>query len=173
MGEIVGLILVISGSAASAAALLVLTIFLIPRRVNHTRQVIGVTPGRSFIIGLVNAIFFLVIAVIFAQGGEGGRLLALIILLALLALAAIGLAGMTLLLRERIYPDTTKAVTGLSASVKTAVLLVLAGLLPFIGWFVLTPILLLVGLGASIIVLLRRDGRQPSKTAEEESSLPY
>lgn len=169
MGEIVGLLLITVGSFFSLVALLVLLIFLIPRRVARTRQVIQTAPGRSFVIGLVNALFFLVIAVVFLQGGQGGGLLALIIVLALLALAAVGLAGVALLLRERIYPEPAKRELGMSASVKTAVLLVLAGLLPFLGWFVLAPLLLLLALGASIIVLVRRDGRQVA----EETTLPY
>ncbi len=169
MGEIVGLLLIIVGSFFSIVALLVLLIFLIPRRVARTRQVIQTAPGRSFVIGLVNALFFLVIAFAFLQGGQGGGLLALIIVLALLALAAVGLAGIALLLRERIYPESAKGELGMSASVKTAVLLLLAGLLPFLGWLVLTPLVMLVALGASIIVLVRRDGRQ----VEQETTLPY
>ncbi len=159
MVEIIGLVIITIGTAVSTVALLLLLPFLIPNRVQRTRQVMQALPGRSFVIGLVNAIFFLVVALIFAQGGDVGGLIAMIILLALLAFSAIGLAGLVVLLRERIYPDVVELPQGLRASVKTAVLLVLAGLLPFVGWFVLTPILLLVGLGASIVVLVRRDRR--------------
>lgn len=158
MGEIAGLILILLVSAITTVALLVLLPFLIPGRVERTRQIIQTMPGRSFAIGLVNTLFFLVIAAIFTQGGDGGWLIALLIILALLTGAAIGLAGLVLLLRERIYPETAKA-AGLSTMMKTAVLLTLAGLLPLLGWFVLTPILLLVGLGAAIMALVRRDGR--------------
>jgi hypothetical protein len=156
MAELVGLVLIIVSSAITIVALLVLLPFLIPRRVERTRQIIQAMPGRAFIIGLANALFFLVIAAIFAQGGEGGGLLALLILLALLALAAVGLSGLVLLLRERIYPETETSVTGLKGMVKTAVLLLLAALLPFVGWFVLAPILLLISLGAAITALVRR-----------------
>lgn len=158
MGEIAGLIAILLASAVTIVALLVLLPFLIPRRVERTRQIVQTMPGRSFAIGLVNTLFFLVVAAIFAQGGDGGGLIALLIILALLAGAAIGLAGLVLLLRERIYPETAK-LAGLNTTVKTAVLLTLAGLLPLLGWFVLTPILLLVGLGAAIMALVRRDGR--------------
>lgn len=171
MGDIFGLILLIVSSAASTIAMLTLLIFLIPKRVQRTRHVIQNSPGRSFIIGFVNTIFFLLIATIFAQGGDGGGLLALIIVLALLSFSAVGLASLTLLLRDRIYPEAIKS-SGLKSTLKSALLVVLAGMLPLLGWFVLAPIVLIAALGASIVVLVRRDGRQLVETAEE-SSLPY
>ncbi len=155
MGEMMALFAVITVSAATTAALLVLLPFLIPRRVTQVGQIMQAMPGRSFIIGLVNALFFLVIAAVLAQGGDGGGLLALLLVLALLALAAVGLAGLVMVLRQRIYPQAEN-VTGMQLLIKTAVLLVAAALLPFLGWFVLAPILLLIGLGAAIMTLVRR-----------------
>jgi len=154
MRELVGFIL-LTTTFATIVALLTLLPFLLPRRVTRTRDVIQATPGRAFLIGLANALFFLVIAAILAQGENGGVLLAIIIVLALLALAAIGLAGLVTLLRDRIYPHAADT-PGLNLTVRTAVLLTLAALLPGLGWFVLTPLLLLVGLGAAITAFVRR-----------------
>ncbi|MCL4261692.1 MAG: hypothetical protein KJ069_00685 [Anaerolineae bacterium] len=157
MREFAGLILILAAISVSVVALLTLLPFLLPRRVARARQAIQTTPGRAFGIGLANALFFLVIAAILLQGGDGGGLLALLIMLALLALAAIGLAGLVTLLRDRIYPHTADT-TGMSLTVKTAVLLTLAALLPFLGWLVLTPLLLLLALGAALIALVKKAG---------------
>jgi hypothetical protein len=159
MRDFVGFILLLTTTSVSIVALLTLLPFMLPRRVAHAHQVIQAAPGRTLVIGLANALFFLVIAAILAQGGDGGGLLALIILLALLALAAIGLAGLVLLLRGRIYPHAADT-PGLNLTVRTAVLLTLAALLPGLGWFVLTPLLLLVGLGAALTTLVKRGGEQ-------------
>lgn len=159
MREFVELILLLTTISVSIVALLTLLPFLLPRRVARTRDVIQATPGRAFLIGLANALFFLVIAAILAQGGEGGGLLALIILLALLALAAVGLAGLVMLLRDRIYPHAADT-AGLSLTVRTAVLLTLAALVPFLGWFVLTPLLLLLALGAALTAFVKRAGKE-------------
>jgi hypothetical protein len=157
MGEIIGLTLVIIAISITLIAFLTLMPFLIPQRTERVRAIIHTMPGRSFIVGLVNFIFFFVVAAIFAQGGgEIGRLLGGVILLVLTALAAIGLGGMLLIVRQRIYPDD-KAEVGVNVTARTAVLLVLAALTPIIGWFVLTPILLLISLGAAIITFVRRE----------------
>lgn len=166
MSELVGFLLIILMTVVTTVATLVLLPFLIPVRVQRTRQVIQAMPGRSFVIGLVNAIFFLLLAVIMLQGGELARLLGGFILLALASLAGIGLAGVVLLLQERIYPEAGKLVSGLQPTLKTAVLLVLAGALPLIGWLVLTPILLMISLGASLMVLVRRGGHRTVPAAE-------
>lgn len=164
MAETVGLILLLLACIATTTALLVLLPFLIPQRVQRTRLVIQAMPGRAFVVGLANGLFFLILAALLAQGGEGGRLLSLIILLALAALAAIGLAAITTSLGQRIYAAEVQPGTGLREPVKTAVLLLLATLLPFVGWFVLAPLLLLLALGAAIISLVRRDGRAEKNT---------
>jgi len=65
----------------------------------------------------------------------------------------VGLGGLVILLRERIYPEPA---AGLRHTVFTAGLLTLGTLLPFVGWFIFAPILLLISLGAAITVLVRR-----------------
>ncbi len=153
MDEIIGLVLLFTASTGGTIALLTLLPFLLPGKTERSRQVIGATPGRAFIIGLVNFLFFGVIAAILAQGGEVAGLLAIFILLVLAALAAVGLGGLVILLRGRIYPETS---AGLRHMVWTAALLTLGTLLPFVGWFIFAPILLLISLGAAIMVLVQR-----------------
>jgi len=51
---------------------------------------------------------------------------------------------------------------------KTAVLLIAGGLVPLLGWFVVTPILLLIGLGAGIIALVRRGPTRPTSSEQAE-----
>ncbi|MCP4362458.1 MAG: hypothetical protein GY796_31005 [Chloroflexi bacterium] len=160
MDEVLGLTLVLLATAVPLTALLVLLPFLIPNRVERTRRVLQTAPGHSFAIGLVNSIFFLIIAAIFSQGGDFGSLIALLILLALLTLSAIGLSSIVVILRERIYPGFEN---GLRDSMKTAVLLVSANLLPLVGWFVLAPILLVAGFGAGIMALAQRQKKQTPK----------
>ncbi|HFQ93705.1 MAG TPA: hypothetical protein ENK32_06830 [Anaerolineae bacterium] len=165
MDEIIGLILLIAGSAAGVIALLTLTPFLLPDKTARSRRVIEATPGRAFIIGLVNFLFFSVIAAIISQGGDAAGLIGLTIVLALAALAAVGLGGLVLLLRERIYPEPA---AGLRRTVYTAALLTLGTLLPFVGWFIFAPILLLISLGAAIMVVVRRKGGTTDLTDQED-----
>ena len=139
-------------SWGTLAALLVLLPALLPGRVGRAQQIAQNSPGRSFVIGLVNFLFFGVLIAIFSQGAQLGGLIAATISLVLLAVTAVGLAGINQIVQARLYPNGG----GVKVGLKTAVLLIAAGLVPLLGWFVLAPILLLVSLGAGIITLVRR-----------------
>ncbi len=158
MAEGLQLIIIVLFSGGTLAALLVLLPALLPRRVARAQQIAQNSPGRAFVIGLVNFLFFGVLIAIFAQGGDIGGLIAGTILLALLAVTAVGLAAINQIVQGRLYPNNS----GVKSGLKTAVLLIAAGLVPLLGWFVLTPILLLISLGAAIIALVRRKSTAPS-----------
>ena len=158
MNEFISIILITLISGFTLTFFLMLLVFLIPNRVERTRQVINRAPGRSFLIGFVNFLFFGVLAGILSDsGGEGGTLGG-IILIALGSLSLMGLSGMVITLRERIYPELSG--NGLKEGMKTAVLIIIASLTPFIGWFVLAPILLIIGLGGTITTLVRREKKE-------------
>lgn len=152
MAEGLQLIIIILFSGGTLAALLVLLPALLPGRLARAQQIVQNSPGRAFVIGLVNFLFFGVLIAIFAQGAELGGLIAGTILLALMMVTAVGLAAINQIVQGRLYPDDGSVKVGL----KTAVLLIAAGLVPLLGWFVLTPVLLLISLGAAIISLVRR-----------------
>jgi hypothetical protein len=152
MAEGLQIIIIILFSWGTLAALLVLLPALLPGRVARAQQVAQNSPGRSFVIGLVNALFFGLVATIFTQGGDLGGLIALLILLALAAVTAVGLAGINQIVQARFYAQGD----GVREGLKTAVLLIAGGLVPLLGWLVVAPILLLVGLGSGIIALVRR-----------------
>ena len=139
-------------SWGTLAALLVLLPILLPNRVARAQQVAQNSPGRSFVIGLVNLIFFGVVATIFTQGGDVGGLIALFIAMAIFAIMAVGLAAINQIVQARLYPNDS----GVKVGLKTAALLIAGGLVPLLGWLVVTPILLLISLGAGIIALVRR-----------------
>ena len=163
MAEGLQIIIIILFSWGTLAALVVLLPALLPGRVARAQQVAQDSPGRSLVIGLVNLLFFGLVAIIFAQGGDVGGLLALIILLALAAITAVGLSAINQIVQTRLYPKEE----GVKVGLKTAVLLIAGGLVPLLGWLVVAPILLLIGLGAGIIALVRR---KSSATPHESST---
>ena len=166
MRELINGIIFIFGGGLTLSALLTTLIFLLPERLQRTQILLETSPKRAFGIGLVNFIFFGLLAAFGFQRPQLLRLLAVFITLALSGLGAMGLAAVLHLLRQRIYEHHTLAET-----LKTAVLLVAAGLTPIVGWFVLTPIIFITGLGAVIITFIR-----PSEAAappDEPDRLPY
>jgi hypothetical protein len=171
MADLFGALLLLVGGVGSLAAYLAILVYLLPGFTGRAQRALETMPGRSLVVGLVNWLFFAVIAFLLAAiGNELPRplrglfnLTAFAIILALLAATSIGLAALVTLLRDRFTP--------LAASPKntiwTAVLLLIAGLAPIVGWFILTPAALAASLGATIITLILRPRPQkPIQTPE-------
>jgi hypothetical protein len=166
--QFLNLILIILFGGAAMLALLAAVHLLLPRPVENARAILEGRMGRVFLLGLVNLIFFGAVIIVLVWlanlirnnwSGLAGilGLIALVILLALGVFALNGLAGLTTLLGTRIGP----AKSPMWSDLRGGLLLVLACLTPYIGWFVFTPFVLSLGLGASILALFRRKALSP------------
>jgi sorbitol-specific phosphotransferase system component IIBC len=161
MSDILRLFLVVILLTTGLAAYFLVAGALFRQRVAKTKAVINSVPGRSFGIGLVNFVFFTVIAIVLFSLAEntgafikGVLTIPAIIITAFLAIMlSFGLTGMAGLLGERIFPD-------LSAWKQTlwgTVCLSFACSLPFVGWFLLLPYAGFVGVGAFILGFFQRE----------------
>jgi len=134
---------------------------LFPQRVAKTKSVIQSMPGRSFGIGLVNFVFFTVIAIVLFSASENKgpfikgilTIPALLMTAFLLIMLSFGLAGTATLLGERVFSD----LPAWKQSAWGTVCLSLACALPFVGWFLLLPYIGFVGIGAFILGLFQRE----------------
>jgi hypothetical protein len=134
---------------------------LFTNRVSKTQNVINQTPGRSFGLGMVNFLFFGAIAFALLSIAEStgafikGLLTipALLILTFLIALSSIGLTSMVKVLSERIFPD----LTSWKQIIWGSVVLCFACALPFVGWFLLIPCVMFIGIGAAILGLVQKN----------------
>lgn len=168
MAELLSAILVALASGATIVSLLVTITLLFPGLSSRASHIQETMPGRSFFLGGVNFLFFFAVAAVLAQIGEqfpGGLgslfgLAALILVLIILTIMIFGLAGMVNLLADR--TSTQPVTTG--RKLGAAALLVAAGFAPVIGWFILTPIVLLTGLGAGIIAIVQGFGTGSQQT---------
>ncbi len=133
---------------------------LFTNRVTKTQNIINQTPGRAFGLGLVNFLFFGVIAMVLLSVAENTgafvkgvlTLPALLILAFLAVLLSLGLTGMVNVLGERLFPD----MPSWKRNLWSAVILCFACALPFVGWFLLLPYVGFVGIGASILGFFQR-----------------
>ncbi len=126
-------------------------------KLDRTRQAIAAQPGRSFLIGLVNALFFGSISIGFLYlAGELSNIFVLpaIVILTPLAIAVVlGTGGMVALTGERLFPDHPRP----KQIAFSAAMLYIACLAPIIGWFALTGYLAITGLGGFILSFLKRE----------------
>jgi len=144
-------------------AMLALLTALVPGYVERARAVMRERPGRSFLLGLVNFLFFgalsLLAGVKFAPAAVLGSLsLAVVLPLFLLAglLVAAGIVG------ERVWLQIASRPGTLLGSLILGILgLGLTLLVPIFGWLLFLG-LVLAGLGAAIPALVRRKQPEPA-----------
>lgn len=164
MEQVFETILIITGVVISLVALFIVLSLLISGVANRTRTVILEHPVRSFLIGLLNFVCSAAVAGLLSQLGGWWvsvfQMIAFLILGWLVVLALVGTAGIVSLLRERMGASGHSPMRG---TMLASLLLVLAMLVPFAGWFVFAPIVLLTGLGAALFTLFRRERSQGMK----------
>ncbi len=161
MSEILRLFLVIVLLTVGLVAYFLVAGALFSGRIAKTKSMINSTPGRSFGVGLVNFVFFTVIAlVLFSLAENTGAFIrglltipALLITAFLLIMLSFGLAGTAGLLGERIFPDLPPW----KQSVWGTVCLSFACAVPFVGWFLLLPYTGFIGVGAFILGFFQRE----------------
>ncbi|MCU0493903.1 MAG: hypothetical protein MUD01_20120 [Chloroflexaceae bacterium] len=126
---------------------------LLPTTVARAHQRLEQTPGRCLLFGLLLTLPALVVlGVLLALPGVF-QLLGWLGLLLLFTAASVGAAGLADLMSSR-FPSMAGGRVGPGAMVRSAVALELAVIFPFIGWFVLLPLLTLATLGAATFALL-------------------
>jgi hypothetical protein len=159
MSDIVRLFLIILLLIAGLAAYFLVVNALFASRVTRARSIAQSMTGRSFGIGLVNFLFFAVIALVLLSIAEntgpfikGVLTIPAMIIFVLLAIAlSLGLSGMSSMIGERIFPD----LPAWRQTLWGTVCLSLACALPFVGWFLLLPYVGFVGIGAVILGFLQ------------------
>lgn len=137
-----------------------------PHVAAQSQAVIERSPGRALLVGLVNLFFFgTLILTLLALGENAAPIFtipALILLFLLLAATMLGLLGLILLLGQRLWPEKQPVKRHTYASI----LLLLASLSPFLGWFVLMPLLLVVALGSCVMLMVGHLQRGQNSPAE-------
>ena len=169
MENVFDLLIIILLGGSSILAFFAALVLLVPEPVMKTRKVLEERGGRSLLLGLVNFVFFGLLVVLCAWLAEqtSGVLAAVFMLiggavaLAVSVLIILGLVALAELLGKRIGQENTPFFTVL----RGGGVLLLAGLAPYIGWLLFTPLAVWAGLGAAISALLRKRG-QPASVEE-------
>jgi hypothetical protein len=172
--EILGMVLLVLFAGVTAIALLAAIHLLFPRPVENARQQVDGPLARPFLLGLVNILFFVLVGVELFSLADWIRVQALGFLGAVLvALALIALAGLAVLALNGLSALASlaglrigKAGTPFLGDLRGGLLLVLACATPFAGWYFFTPVLVCLGVGASIMAFFqaRRAARAVKKT---------
>jgi hypothetical protein len=139
---------------------------LFPARVGKVRENLESNWKRSFWIGLANTMLITILVV--GLGSLGANypvfyLPAFAIYGAFLIGLLYGLTAFIQILGERLFADFPPVKRDLRA----AAVFVLASLLPFVGWFLLLPYCISLGVGAVAITLFQK--KAPAENAEKKA----
>jgi hypothetical protein len=152
MENVLDLVILLLVGGLSVTALLTVAGTLFPRPMAWTRKAAEQHSGRAFLVGLVNTVFVLALAVgVGVLGGNLGagalQILASALVVLLVLAASLGLVGMVDLVGERLFPESSP----LGRHAGGAGALVLGCLAPYLGWFALLPYLVFRGLGGFLL----------------------
>ncbi len=151
------LLSILSLFALAASFLLMRGLF--PAKVELVRQTLENHWKRSFWIGLLNTVLITVFVIGLSSLGQGVPvffILAFVIYGAFLIGLLFGLTALVTLLGERLYPDLIPT----RREIRAGAITLLASLLPAVGWFLLFPYLISLGVGAVVITLFKKKNQK-------------
>lgn len=153
IGDVLAAVAALVGLALSGWALLVGLALLFTGFTARAQGHLENSPGAAFGTGLalIATVSLLAITLI-KQPNALLKLSGWSLLLALLLLSALGAGGLALLLNRRVR-GLEPELSAFSGLCRGAAILVLAGFMPGLGWFIVTPLVVITSLGASIRTL--------------------
>ncbi|MFL7792499.1 MAG: hypothetical protein AB8I69_10195 [Anaerolineae bacterium] len=160
-------ILLLCSTIVGLPAVLILTTALVPGYVKRAQGVMHKWPGRSFLMGLVNLVFFFAIALLANVNFAPVKLIgALSLFIIMPSLLTIGLLIAVAVTGDRLWQQITSKPAALIGAVVLGIPLVgLTLLVPILGWIIFLGVVC-AGLGASIIALFQRKQAQVEDKVE-------
>lgn len=148
LGDVLAVVASLVGICLTAWTTLLALSLLFPSRAERAADGIRIAPGRTFGWGVVlTAILGFAGLVLLGNPAPVAKLVGWLIMLTLLSLAALGASGLSLVLGGRVR-DNEPHLSTYAALMRGAALVVVPGLLPVLGWFLVAPVVLLLGVGA-------------------------
>jgi hypothetical protein len=153
---------ILLGSLTFIALLGTIGLFL-QKPVDRACQKLEHAPGRSFLVGLINLVFWVVILYLWfywtqSNGGPNmmpyliGTSLAVLLLIGLILPGVPGLVALARLIGKRWNGSGSL----LEQDLRGGLILVLACLTPYVGWFIFAPALLITAIGAGLLTFFQR-----------------
>ena len=158
--ELVGLLVFVLAAGITLMALFTFINLVLPGAVQKTSQRLEKNLGRAFLLGLVNTLFLGAVVVLCAWLAQRlVRVAAAVLIFIGGAIALcyacfilVGLASQVKILGERLGGGKS----ALSTLLRGALLLILSCLTPFVGWYLVAPIVGITAFGAGLLALFQR-----------------
>lgn len=155
IGDSFSVVATLSGIAVTTWSFSIACALLFPDRVEAARTAVSSKTSSSIGTGFLALLYGVFSFIVVSLPNPFTKLLGTIMLASYLALVAIGVSGISKLAAERLR-DLKGGTSNLFDSyAKAALYIVMAAMLPVLGWFILAPMLILFGGGAGLKAILK------------------
>ena len=161
IGDILAIVAVLFGTGATLWAYLVGATFLAPAAASRARGRVEAGPWECGLLGVLALLVPIAGFALTAAPTPVGKIVGFVMIVASLAVAGIGATGVAAILADRVRVASAagaedRGLSPFAATGRACALLAASVQIPILGWFLLAPALLLVGLGAGSYALLAR-----------------
>ena len=159
--ETIVIVLISLFALVTLVAALIFIRGLFPLRVEKVQSALEDQWKRSFWLGLVNTVFISIVVFGLGSLAENAPILyvpTFAIYGCFLIGLLFGLTAFIQILGSRLFPDALPV----NRDIKSGSILLLTGLLPFVGWFLLFPYVICLALGGVVLALFQN--RKPRKS---------
>lgn len=154
LGDVLAIIGLLVGGALTAWALILAFTLLLPGRINVAEARLTGHPWRSFFLGLfLLAVLGTASVVMLGMALPLAKLMGTMLLLVILSIGMLGFAGLALRTSRKIQM-LDSSVSPYRNLTRASAILVISCFFPFLGWFLIAPILFSIGIGAGFQSLL-------------------
>ena len=161
IGDVLGTVGLIGGVCLSLWVLLIGSALLFESKARAARRIWENEAGRALWVGVILVVTLGLLAIVLLKAPGAFKLLGWIVLLSLLAVSLLGGSGLALLLGERTAAQAPH-LSPLGALARGAGMMSLAWIFPVLGWFLVAPVSVIIGLGVGAKVLRPRRAPQPT-----------
>jgi hypothetical protein len=156
LGDVLAIVASLTLICVSMWALVMGVSVLFPDRVARARDTLILRPWRTFWVGLLSTFIGVTFGIAMINlPNPLIKILGTALLLAVLAVGAMGAGGLAQVAAERVQQLDEK-LSAYQAQSRGALFIIVSGLVPFLGWFLVAPIVLILGIGAGTQVLRGR-----------------
>ena len=157
IGDVLGVAGLLFAVGICSWAIMMATALLFPSRCRTAKDAIEATPRQTLIKGFLITVVVGIVGIAFLSSPFGPlKLLGTTILTGLLAVAAVGAGGLAQLLGSRLKAmQNDMSEYGLVC--RGAGIVFLCAIAPFIGWFLIGPVILATAVGAGARALVGRN----------------
>lgn len=162
MADTMAIFLSVLGLLIACPALWLLCRGLWPDLVQHSKADCSVTLFKPFLVGLPLLIAAVIAVIVLSQIPQPvGGISSLALICLFITYAGSGVAGLATVIGERL-PSPVDAECPWKATIRGGIVLELSYILPFLGWFVLLPVSIVIGAGATTRALIASRKQKPT-----------